>query len=50
MNMLSGNSTIKAELKLQEMQLALALADLEATDVATVHTKVMIDKPAEGEF
>jgi hypothetical protein len=23
---------------------------LEATDVATVDTKVMIDKPAEGEF
>jgi hypothetical protein len=38
--MLSGNSTIKAELKLQDATgVELVFADLEATDVATVEAK-----------
>jgi ATP-dependent protease ClpP protease subunit len=50
MNMLSGK--IKAELKLQDaVGVELVFADLDATSVASVDAKVMVDgKPAEGEF
>ncbi len=52
MNMLSGNPTIKAELKLQDATgVELVFADLEPTEVASVDAKVMVDgKPADGDF
>ncbi|QIH37880.1 Clp protease ClpP [Flavobacterium sp. Sr18] len=52
MNMLSGNPTIKAELKLQDATgVELVFADLDPTEVASVDAKVMVDgKAADGDF
>ena len=52
MNLLSGKPAFKAELILQDATgIELVFSGLEATDVATVDEKVMVDgKPADGDF